>query len=432
MKRAGSSDRLRLVGFGLFAAVYFLSFLQRMAVSVVADNLTIDLGLDSVALGFISSGFFIAYALIQPAMGLLCDRIGPERVSAGALAIAAVGSFMFAGAEGFTLAFLGRVLMGAGLAAGFIPGLKFIADMFPPEVFSTYNTLFVAIGNIGGLMGAAPLAWLTLLAGWRLVFVGLAVLAVFLAALCWLFAEGQSTREVPDSDSGGESGSYRDMIRSRELWLLALFLFARYGSQVAFQGLWGVPYLSAVYSVNPTSAATAVTMIAAGYVLAAPIVGRLADIMIEPCLDLLVAKRRLLVGTTLSYVITWVPIVLAPGILPFSAMYVLLFIMGMSLSSASLVFGIAKDLFPSKVSGLAMGLVNVISILGGAAMPPLVGWLIKRLTAQGLYAGAVYSRALGPCLVAAALSLTLISMVGRPVRELPAAGHERPFSGSDR
>ncbi len=48
--RASSAARLRLFGFGLFAAIYFLSFLQCVAVSVVADDLAMELGLDSVAL----------------------------------------------------------------------------------------------------------------------------------------------------------------------------------------------------------------------------------------------------------------------------------------------------------------------------------------------------------------------------------------------
>ena len=77
MNRADSSNRLRLFVFGLFAAIYFLSFLQRVAVSVVADDLAIDLGLDGVALGFMSSGFFIAYAITQPVIGFLCDKAGP-------------------------------------------------------------------------------------------------------------------------------------------------------------------------------------------------------------------------------------------------------------------------------------------------------------------------------------------------------------------
>ena len=89
-----TNRRLRMFGFGLFAAIYFLSFLQRVAVSVVADDLTMELGLDSVALGFMSSGFFIAYALVQPALGLLCDKAGPARMRVGAPALAAAGAFL--------------------------------------------------------------------------------------------------------------------------------------------------------------------------------------------------------------------------------------------------------------------------------------------------------------------------------------------------
>ena len=67
---------------------------------------------------------------------------------------------------------------------------------------------------------------------------------------------------------------------------------------------------------------------------------------------------------TLCYVATWIPLVLAPGFLPFQAIYVLLFIMGVMLQS-SLVFGIVKDLFRYNVSGFASGLVNIICVLGG-------------------------------------------------------------------
>ena len=50
-----------------------------------------------------------------------------------------------------------------------------------------------------------------------------------------------------------------------------------------------------------------------------------------------------------------------------------------------------------------------MSILGGAAMPPLVGWSVRRLTDQGLQGSVVYSRGLGPSLIAAALSLTPVT-----------------------
>ena len=413
------SSRLRLIGFGLFSAVYFLSYFQRVAISAVADDLAFELRLDSVALGFMSSGFLISYALTQPIMGFLCDRIGPERVSAIALILAAIGSFMFGKANGFGPAFLGRIIMGVGLSAGLIPGMKFIAVMFPPEVFTTYNALFVATGNIGALVGAAPLVQLSARFGWRSVFTGLAVASVSIAGLCLAFTSKQPSPRVQAPDSGDKASSYRDVIKSPHLWLLSFYLFGRYGAQIAFQGLWGIPYLTGVYGVDATSAAGAVGMIAIGIIVASPIVGKLADTMAARGMGLFAARRRLLVSAALCYVATWIPLVLAPGFLPFQAIYVLLFIMGMCTCTASLVFGIVKDLFRPNVSGFASGLVNIICVLGGVVMPPVVGWFVKRITAQGLYGGAVYSKSLVPCLVASAAGAALILIMPKPA--------EKPF-----
>lgn len=151
-------------------------------------------------------------------------------------------------------------------------------------------------------------------------------------------------------------------------------------------------------------------MIATGYVLGAPVMGWLADTMAARGMDLFVARMSVLTKTTICYVLTWTPIVLAPGLLPFPAMYVLLFIMGICASSSSLVFAVAKDLFPSKVSGFVFGLVSLMYILGGAMVPPVVGWFTRLLAAQGLQGGVLYSKALIPCLVVAALALAFESM----------------------
>ncbi|MGB4037203.1 MAG: MFS transporter [Bacillota bacterium] len=419
-------SRLRLIGFTLFSAIYFLSFFHDMAVPVVGDDLVSDLSLDASALGFMSSGFFVLYALTQPAIGLLSDRIGPERASAGALLIGALGSFLAVQADGFTFAFLGRIMMGTGLAAGFIPGMKLIAVMFRRKVFTTYNALFAGIGNLSCLVGTVPLTRLAAPMEWRQVFAGLGVVSVLLAGSSWAFARMRSAHTMSATGPEREAVSWvslLDVLRNRPLWFLGFFLFMKYGSQAAFQGLWGIPCLSSVYQVDSSSAARAVTMIATGYVLGAPVMGWLADTMAARGMDLFVARMSVLTKTTICYVLTWTPIVLAPGLLPFPAMYVLLFIMGICASSSSLVFAVAKDLFPSKVSGFVFGLVSLMYILGGAMVPPVVGWFTRLLAAQGLQGGVLYSKALIPCLVVAALALAFESMAKE--------ANAKPFGASE-
>ena len=413
----GFPNRVRFFGFSLFVSVYFLSFVQRVGISVIANELTVELGLDTVTLGFLSSGFLISYAIAQPAIGYLCDKVGPDRVGTVALIIAAIGSFMFASAKGFSVAFLGRILMGAGLAAGFIPGMRTIASMFPPKQLSTYTALFITIGNIGTLVGAAPLAWLTATAGWRPIFTILAILAVLLVFACHIFSKQQSTGELPSPSPASNPASYRTVIKNPGLWLIALFLFTKYGSQAAFQGLWAIPYISDVYDVGPILAAQTGTMIAVGYLIAGPFIGRFTDDMIHRGKNPFDARKWLLMVTSLLYFITWIPLVLIPGVIPFGGMYGALFVMGISASSASLAFSMANSLFPPKVAGLALGVINIMSILGGAVLTPLIGWLIKHLELRGLGGAGLYSRALIPCLIAAGLSTLFVIMMKKPSEE---------------
>jgi sugar phosphate permease len=432
---AARAARLRVSVFSLFSAIYFMSFLQRVSISVVATEFQAELGLNSVQLGMMTSGFFIAYAAVQPIIGLLSDKAGPEPVAAGSLVVAAIGSFVFVAARSFGVAFMGRVLIGLGFAAGFIPGVKAIAEMFPPNSFSSVNAVFLALGQLGSLVGAAPLAWATAAAGWRAVFTGLAVASVVLAVLCIAYAgwrarsaaadrrreagaaavAGATVGAVEGAGAKGERrATNREVLLSARVWLLAFYLFTKYGSQVTFQGLWGVPYLMAVYGVNATQAASAITMLAVGYVVAAPLVGRLADWLVARGMDQFAARRRLLIGTTVMAVVAWVPMVVAPGWAPWSVLQALLFIMGIGYSSASLIFGIGKDLFPSSVSGFVTALINVTSIAGGAAMPPLVGWLVQRGLDGGAAAERVYAGILWPGLIACAASLVLVMAVTRP------------------
>ena len=69
--------RQRSMVFALLSAAYFMSFVQRVALSVVAAELAEELHIGTVELGLMSSAFFVAYAAAQPAVGILSDLFGP-------------------------------------------------------------------------------------------------------------------------------------------------------------------------------------------------------------------------------------------------------------------------------------------------------------------------------------------------------------------
>jgi MFS family permease len=398
--------RQRSMVFALLSVAYFMSFVQRVALSVVAAELAEELHIGTVELGLMSSAFFVAYAAAQPVVGILSDLFGPMIVVSCCLCLGTIGTWMFAASRSMTTAFAGRILIGAGLSGIFIPGVKVITMLYDADKFASVNGLFLALGNAGAVLGTAPMAWLASAAGWRCSFAIIGVLLTALTVLCWAMSRAQRPQATdgnpggPRRGAGRTLGTLRVFLHDRNLWLMSLFMFARYGSQTAFQGLWGIPHIMSIYQVSREQAAAAVMMIGLGYIINAPLVGRLADRLSRLGGDAFRARRAILACTTGAYALTWIPIVLLPGRLSMGALYVLLFTMGLGASSGGLGFAIVKDQYPPEAAGSATSAVNIMSIIGASAIPPIVGVLIHKASEAGAGIGAVYGVSLWPCLVA--------------------------------
>ena len=78
-----SSVRLRV--FFLFSAGYFVSYVFRGVNLGFAPYITHDLGLSGADLGLLTSLYFLGFAAAQIPVGMLLDRFGPRRVTAGML-----------------------------------------------------------------------------------------------------------------------------------------------------------------------------------------------------------------------------------------------------------------------------------------------------------------------------------------------------------
>ena len=410
--------RQRFMVFALLSAAYFMSFVQRVALSVVAAELAEELHIGTVELGLMSSAFFVAYAATQPVVGILSDLFGPMIVVSCCLCLGTIGTWVFAVSRSMMAAFAGRILIGAGLSGIFIPGVKAITMLYDADKFASVNGLFLALGNAGAVLGTAPMAWLALAAGWRGSFAIIGVLLTILTVLCWAVSRAwrpQTTDRAPDDAAqsgcpiprcGRERGAGRTLatlrmfLHDRNLWLVSLFMFARYGSQTAFQGLWGIPHIMSIYRVGREQAAAAVMMIGLGYIVNAPLVGRLADRLSRRAGDAFRVRRSILACTTGAYALTWIPIVFFPGRLSIGALYALLFTMGLGASSGGLGFAIVKDQYPPEAAASATSVANIMSIIGASAIPPIVGALIHNASKAGDGALAVYGLSLWPCLMA--------------------------------
>jgi len=264
--------------FAPFAAGYFLSFLYRVVNAVLAPDLLRDLGMGPSALGLLTATYFIAFASFQLPLGVLLDRFGPRRVEALLLLVAALGAFCFARADSIAQLILGRALIGFGVSACLMGAFKAYTQWFPPEKWPLINGFQMAAGGLGALAATSPVQWILPWAGWRGVFLGLALCTLLVASLVFFL--------IPEKEATGKGERFSDQIRgireiftSADFWRVAPLTALSQATLFAVQGLWASPWLKDVNQLEPKAVVTMLFWIAlamvTGFIGLGALAGRL-------------------------------------------------------------------------------------------------------------------------------------------------------------
>jgi len=270
--------------FFFFACGFFLSYLYRSVNAVLAPELVGDFGLGADQLGFLTSVFLLAFAAFQSVLGMLLDRFGPRRVEAALLVVAAGGALLFALAPGFEMLVAGRALIGIGVSACLMAGLKANVLWFDGPRLPLINGLFMAAGGIGAVCAGVPVELALSVTDWRGVLLGVSALTLLLAAAQIAFVpERAPTHGVPDLPElfAGLGRVYK----SRAFWQVAPLTMVSQGAWLATQGLWAGPWLADVSDLGRLAVANHLSTLAAsmavGFFLAGLVTERLQRVGIS-------------------------------------------------------------------------------------------------------------------------------------------------------
>ena len=411
MQQADRYRRLRGLAFALGAAAFILAFFHRVAPGAIAADLRATFDTSATTLGFIAALYFYPYSAMQLPSGVLADSIGPRRLFTAGSVVAGVGSLMFAFAPDVPWLLAGRALVGLGVAVAFVSVLKLIASWFSEREFGTWVGVLMLLGNLGAVLAAYPLGWVTQYVSWRTVFVVTGVLSLALALCIWLWVRddpreaGLPSPHALDgrADSAGTHAGWWDGVarvaRNRDTWRGFFMHLGMIGSYLTFTGLWAVPYLTDGLGLTRASATLHVTATIIAFALGSFAVGTISDRMGR--------RLPLLRALSLLYLASWLPWVMGWP-LPLAASIAAFFLMGVGIAGATLAWALAKELNPPALSGTATSLVNTGGFLGTALFQPLVGWVLDRFGA-----GAALEGYRSAAAVLAAIALTGVAAAFR-------------------
>lgn len=370
---------------GLAAFFYFYEFFLQVSPGVMVPELMQAFSVNATALGSLAASYFYIYAPMQVPVGVLLDRYGPRRLTTIATALCAAGCFLFGTAKILSMAEVGRLFIGFGSAFAVVSCLSIAAAWFPIKRFAFLTGLTVTIGMLGAISAETPLAILVANVGWRLSMLILAIIGALLSLLMWFFVRDKKNTAVPQTKQQPLLAGLRYIVKQKQNWLIAIYGGLVFAPTSIFGGLWGVPFLIATYHLDRPVAAGIISMSFIGWVIGSPIGGWFSDFTGRRLVSLYIASSGAFVALTL--------LLYVPNLSLFY-LNILLFAFGFFSSAFLPSFSIIREINPPSINGTALGFMNMLNMVGGAAGQPLVGFLLDLFWQGQMEHGArVYSEA---------------------------------------
>jgi len=228
-----------LLGIGVL-----INYFDRINLSVAAPQLKHDFGLTDGELGWLFSGFFWSYALLQIPTGMILDRYGVTNVNRVSTFFWSLMSTATAFANGFSAIFGVRILLGIAEAPGFPASSKATGYWFPRKERALATSIFDAAAKFSNVIGVPLIALAVAHFGWRWGF-GITGALSFLYFFAFVFFYRDPTKHrklsaeeleyihaggaTPEGAAqGGQVTMLGYLLRSRKVWGLTIG-FAAYG-----------------------------------------------------------------------------------------------------------------------------------------------------------------------------------------------------------
>jgi MFS family permease len=192
--------------------VYILNFIDRQILSILAEDIKSDLGLEDAQIGFLyGTAFAVFYALFGIPLGRLADSWYRGRLMALGLALWSSMTALSGFANSFGMLAVARIGVGIGEASASPAAYSMISDYFPKERRATALSIYSSGLYIGGGI-SLPIGGLVLsrwnlaypnpaeapfgLAGWQAAFLAVGIPGLLIAL--WVLSLREPQRGASD------------------------------------------------------------------------------------------------------------------------------------------------------------------------------------------------------------------------------------------
>lgn len=367
---------------------WVLDAFEIVIVSAVLKPMSSSLGFTQFQSSLMVSGFLFGAILGSFLFGYLADRYGRKKLFLLTLLLYSIGTFLTGFVNSFELAFLFRVLAGAGIGGEFAAIHSAIDEFIPSRHRGKVDGTVSALWNLGSILASLVASFVISLLheafAWRFAFLlggVLAMLAIFVRIYVpesprWLLSKGrthEAERIVKDLEkkAGGKYSNDICQVPVFEGSILdaSKLIFALYRWRFLFSTSMSVTILATYYGIItliPTSFSTAFGLSSEDVphlLFVGSLGGLIGGLLVALMSDTL---GRKFTGSFISFS----SFALSLLFLIKQNFYTVYFFYSLfAFSFASIAYVSATEIYPSYLRAYAIGLLSIMGRLAGALSP---------------------------------------------------------------
>lgn len=337
---------------------FFYEFIQLNLFNAIAVDLMQHFHLNAAELGNLSSMYFYANAIFLFPAGLMLDRFSTKKLLLFAVLISTVGTFIFGLSNTFSVAAVGRFLVGVGASFCFLSCIRIASRWFVPSKMAFVTGIVVTFAMLGGLVAQTPFAMLSHLVGWQHAVLIDACLGIFVALAIYFIVQDRppGSHEIASSEKAvlQNLGFWRSIglvLTNPYNWLGGIYTSLLNLPVFLLGALWGINYLVQVHHISSVQASYATTMFFLGVIFGSPAFGWFSDHIGRRVLPMVI-------GAILSLGVILI-LMFVPN-LSLTASITLFFLIGFVTSSQVLSYPTIAELNPITLTGTAVSVDSAI------------------------------------------------------------------------
>jgi MFS family permease len=383
-----------------FAVLFFAyQFIMRVFLGLCVPEIMTKFHVDATEYGLLASMYYYGYAGMQIPIAILLDRFGPRSIISLSCFVYSVAVFLFYWTDQWYLALFARFLIGAASAAGFLGVSKIITLWFPPAHYARMVGLSFSLGLLGAIYGGLPVSYLIGQYGWETVLLMIGTVGLVLTGLLVLTLKPHKHFLLHGSPS-----ILKELKALLSMPILIFMGFANLlmvGSLEGFADVWGVPYLMAVYEYHKNESSFITSAVYTGMLIGGPLLAYIAE------------KFKVFYQTTalcgIMMALLLAVMLLSNGAISYTALYVMMFMVGVLCCYQVLVFAIGTMIVPPEMRNMTVAFLNGVNMLGGCFFHPIIGYIMdmfwKGQVAEGqrVYEAHAYTYAVSAIPIAACI-----------------------------